>query len=53
MAIYTQKREQKWLKINNSGDWNKDILGEKNKKNNNRGGDDFLGLESNYLIMQK
>ena len=29
MAIYTQKCEQKWLKINNSGDWNKDILGGK------------------------
>ena len=25
---------------------------EKNKKNNNWGGDDYLGVESNYLIMK-
>ena len=30
MAIYTQKCEQKWLKINNRGGWNKDVLGGKN-----------------------
>ena len=36
MAIYTQKCEQKWLKINNSVGWNKDVLGGKKSKNNNR-----------------
>ena len=29
MAIYTQKYEQKWLKINNRGGWNKDVPGGK------------------------
>ena len=29
MGIYTQKCEQKWLKINNAEGWNKDILGGK------------------------
>ena len=41
MAIYIQKCEQKWLKIKNrggSGGWNKDVLGEKNRKTNNREG---------------
>ena len=36
MAIYIQKCEQKWLKINNrggGGSWNKDVLGEKKSKN--------------------
>ena len=33
MAIYTQKCEQKWLKINNRGGWNKDVLGGKKSKN--------------------
>ena len=37
MAIYTQKCEQKWLKINNNnrggGGWNKDALGGKKSKN--------------------
>ena len=33
MAIYTQKCEQKWLKINNRGSWNKDVLGRKKSKN--------------------
>ena len=52
MAIYTQKYEQKWLKINNSGGWNKNVLGGKNGKvNNPRGGggageDDYSRLES-------
>ena len=48
MAIYTQKFEQKWLKINNRGlgGWNKDVLGDKNWKINNPGGDDYSGLES-------
>ena len=38
MAIYTQKREQKWLKINNSGGWNKDVLGGKKSKKWQSGG---------------
>ena len=29
MAIYTRKCEQKSLKINNRGGWNKDVSGEK------------------------
>ena len=40
MAIYTQKCEQKWLKINNraeggggEGSCNKDVLGGKKSKN--------------------
>ena len=50
MAIYTQKCKQKWLKINNRGGWNKDALGGKNGKINNRvgGRDDYLGLESTF-----
>ena len=48
MAIYTQKCEQKLLKINNRGGWNKDALGGKNGKiNNRRVGGDYSGLESN------
>ena len=38
MVIYTQKREQKWLKINNSGGWNKDVLGGKKSKKWQSGG---------------
>ena len=38
MAIYTQKGEQKWLKINNRVSWNKDVLGGKNRKINSWGG---------------
>ena len=38
MAIYTQKCEQKCLKINNRGGWKKDVLGGKNQKINNREG---------------
>ena len=43
------KCEHKWLKINNRCGqvWNKDVLGGKNRKINNRGGNDYLGLESN------
>ena len=38
MAIYIQKCEQKLLKINNRGGWNKEVLGgKKNRKINNRG----------------
>ena len=50
MAIYTQKCEQKWLKINNRGGWNKDILGVKKSKNKQPGGDDYSGLESNDIM---
>ena len=32
MAIYTQKCEQEWLKMNNRGGWNKDVLGGKKSK---------------------
>ena len=32
MAVYTQKCEQKWLKINNSGGCIKDVLGGKKSK---------------------
>ena len=38
MAIYTQKCEQKWLKINNRGVGIKMSWVEKNRKINNRGG---------------
>ena len=31
MAIYIQKCEQKLLKINNRGGWNKEVLGGKKK----------------------
>ena len=37
MAIYTQKYEQKWLKINNRGAGIKMSWVEKNRKINNRG----------------
>ena len=51
MAIYTQKCEQKWLKINNKGVEIKRSWVEKNQKINNRGGgerrgNDYSGLES-------
>ena len=58
MAIYTQKCEQKWLRINNRAaggrgvgggwGWNKDVLGGKKSKINNRWGwgDDYSGLEN-------
>ena len=32
MAIYTQKCEQEWLKMNNRWGWNKDVLGGKKSK---------------------
>ena len=53
---YTQKCEQKWLENNNrwggGGDGIKMSWMEKNRKINNRGGDDYLGLESglNWLF---
>ena len=37
MAIYTQKCEQKWLKINDRGRSNKDVLGGKKSKNEQSG----------------
>ena len=33
-----KKWEQKWLKINNKGGWNKDVLGGKESKNQQPGG---------------
>ena len=42
MAIYTEKCEQKWLKIINKGGWNKDVLGGKRQKNKN-GGEGLFG----------
>ena len=45
MAVYTQKCEQKWLKINNSWGWIKDVLGGKKSKNW-LGGGDYSGLEN-------
>ena len=33
MAIYTQKCEQKLLRIDKKGGWNKDVLGGKKSKN--------------------
>ena len=44
MAIYTQKYEQKWLKINNRGVGIKMSWVKKNRKINNRGRDDYSGL---------
>ena len=49
MAIYTQKSEQKWLKINKKGVGTKISWMEKNQKINNRGVDGYSGLESNYI----
>ena len=50
MAIYTQKCEQKRLKINNREGWNKDVLSGKKSKNLQSGeggmGDDYSGLKS-------
>ena len=40
MAIYTQNCEQKWLKINNRGSWNKDVLGGKKIEKLTIGGGD-------------
>ena len=58
MAIYTQKCEQKRLKINTRGGGgrNRDLLGgKKNRKINNRGageggGDAYWGLESVFMV---
>ena len=51
MAIYTQKCEQKWLKINNRGVGIKMSWVEKNRKINNREGNDYSGLESIYICI--
>ena len=45
MAVYTQKYEQKWLKISNRGVGIKMSWVEKNRKISDRG-DDYSGLES-------
>ena len=50
-AIYTQKWEQKWLKINNRGVGIKMSWVEKNQKINNQGErDDYSGLESKTIV---
>ena len=49
MAIYTQKCEQKWLKINNRGVGIKMSWVEKNRKINNRGG--TIIRDSRVLIL--
>ena len=50
MAIYTRKCEQKSLKINNRGGWNKDVPGEKKieRLTVGAGGDDYSVLESRF-----
>ena len=49
MAFYAQKCEQKWLKINKTESWNKDVLGGKKlKKLTIREGGDYSGLKSKY-----
>ena len=51
MAIYTEKCDQKWLKISNRGGWNKDVLGgKKTEKLTMRGGGGVVGFgtESEY-----
>ena len=54
MAIYTRKCEQKSLKINNRGGWNKDVSGEKKIERltvgaaGDGGGDDYSVLESRF-----
>ena len=50
MAIYTQKCEQKWLKINNGGGGGgENVLGgKKNRQMNNRGGWWLLGTREYY-----
>ena len=50
MAIDTQKCEQKWLKINNRGRWKNDVLGGKNQKINNRGGEIIRDSRVNRAI---
>ena len=50
MAIYTQKYQQKLLKINNGGGgWNKDVPGGKKMEKLTIGGDDYSGLESTWF----
>ena len=53
IAIYTQKCQQKWLKINKkrgggSGGWNKDVLG--GKKNNLREGGGTIIRDSSSRV---
>ena len=53
MAIYTQKCEQKWPKINDRGRSNKDVLGGKKSKNeqSGEGRNDYSGLESRSTLL--
>ena len=50
MAIYTQKYEQKLLKINNRWGGDKDVPGGKKLKINNQGGRLFGSRE--YLVLK-
>ena len=53
MAIYTQKCEQKWLKINNKGGWNKDVLGGKKIEKLAIGDEDYSVLKSTSTVLAK
>ena len=53
MAIYTKKCEQKWLKINNKGGWNKDVLGGKKIEKLAIGDEDYSVLKSTSTVLAK
>ena len=53
MAIYTQKCEQKWLKINNKGGWNKDVLRGKKIEKLAIGDEDYSVLKSTSTVLAK
>ena len=53
MAIFTQKCEQKWLKINNKGGWNKDVLGGKKIEKLAIGDEDYSVLKSTSTVLAK
>ena len=53
MAIYTKEFEQKWLKINNKGGWNKDVLGGKKIGKLAIGDEDYSVLKSTSTVLAK
>ena len=53
MAIYTKEFEQKWLKINNKGGWNKDVLGGKKIEKLAIGDEDYSVLKSTSTVPAK
>ena len=53
MAIYTKEFEQKWLKINNKGGWNKDVLGGKKIEKLPIGDEDYSVLKSTSTVLAK